>query len=107
MTYSIRMTDSNGFRVNLQWRVANGGGNQAPNLSQIEQKDFDEIGGHEFPWTLVLDREKLEKYWPNALLPIVDSLIVAPMGPEFQISETSWAGFTSHGIFYTFTTLIL
>ena len=85
MTDSIRMTDSNGFRVNLQWRVANGGGNQAPNLSQIEQKDFDEIGGHEFPWTLVLDKEELEKYWSSAVLLTVDPSIAVPINSKFQI----------------------
>ena len=38
------------------------GGNRAPNLSKKEKKDFDEISGHEFPWTLVLDKEEFNKF---------------------------------------------
>ena len=74
-------------------------GIEHPNLSQVEQKDFDEISRHKFPWTLILDREELEKYWSSAVLPTVDPPVATPINPKFQISEPSWAGFTSHGIF--------
>ena len=83
----IRMTDSNEFGVDLQWRVAKVSGNQAPNLSKVEHKDFDEISGYEFPYTLVLDREELDKFWWSAVLFVANSLITAPIDPEFQIGE--------------------
>ena len=54
-----------------------------------------------------MDKEELEKYWLNVVLPTVDPSIVAPIGFEFQIDETNWANFTSNGIFYAFNTLIL
>ena len=63
--------------------MAKAGGNRVPNLSQVEHKDFDEISGHEFPWTLVLDREELEKYWSNAMLLAIDPLIATLISPEF------------------------
>ena len=50
---------------------------------RLEQKDFDEIGCHEFPWTLVLDREELDKFWLSVVLPIADPLVAVPIGLEF------------------------
>ena len=54
---------------------------------RLEQKDFDEIGGHEFPWILVLDREELDKFWPSVVLPAVDPSAAIPIGPKFSIGE--------------------
>ena len=79
--------------------MAKASGNRASTLSRLKQKDFDEISGHEFSWTLVLDRENLDKFWPSAILFVVDPPVAASIDPEFQIGEPSWTGFTSHGIF--------
>ena len=54
---------------------------------RLDQKDFDEIGRHEFPWTLVLDREELEKFWSSVVLPAVDPSVAEPIGPKFSIGE--------------------
>ena len=75
------------------------GGNRAPNLSRKEKKDFDEISGHEFPWTLVLNRENLDKFWPSVVLFVVDPLVATSIDLEFQIDEPSWAGFTFYDFF--------
>ena len=50
---------------------------------RLEQKDFDEIGRHEFLWTLVLDREELDKFWLSVVLPVLDPSIAVSIGPEF------------------------
>ena len=86
--------------------MAKVGGNQMPTLLRLEQKDFNEIDGHGFPWTLVLDREELDKFWPNVMLHVANPPVVVPIGPEFHISEPNWVGFTFHGIFYAFNILI-
>ena len=51
----LRITSPFGFRVDLQWRVAKAGGNKAPTLTLVEQKDYSKILDNEngFPWTLV------------------------------------------------------
>ena len=56
------MTDSNGFGVDLQWRVAKVGGNRAPTLSLLEQKDYNKIEDNEndFLWMLVQDMEEVK-----------------------------------------------
>ena len=95
------------FEVDLYWRVTKASGNRGPNLSQVELKDFDEISGHKFLWTLVLDKKEMEKYWSSAVLSVVNPPIATPIGPEFQIDEPSQVGSTFHGIFYAFNTLIL
>ena len=60
-------------------------GNQAPTLSQLEQKDFNEIDDHRFPWMLVLAREELDKFWSSAMLPTFDPPVAVPIGLKFQI----------------------
>ena len=62
-------------------------GIECPLSLRLEQKDFDEIGGHEFPWILVLDREELEKFWSSVVLPAVDPSVAEPIGPKFSIGE--------------------
>ena len=83
------------------------GGNKALTLSLQEQKDYEKIVDNEsgFPWTLVQDRDEIEKYWPSAVLPDVDPLVAAPIDPEFQIGEPNWTGFTFDGTFYTLNVL--
>ena len=54
---------------------------------------------------LVQDREELEKFWLSAMLPAVDPSVVVPIGPEFQIVEPSWTGFSFDGTFYTLNVL--
>ena len=58
----LRITSPIGFEVDLQWRVAKVGGNKAPTLTLVEQKDYSKILDHEsgFPWTLVKIRMKLK-----------------------------------------------
>ena len=58
-----------------------------------------------FPWTLVQDKDEVEKYWPSTVLHDADPSITAPIDPEFQIDEPSWAGFTFDGTFYVFNAL--
>ena len=58
----VRVTDPNGFGVDLQWWIVKAGGNWTPNLSLLEQKCFNKIEDNGFPWTLVLDKEKLDKF---------------------------------------------
>ena len=44
-----KMTDPDGFGVDMYWQMAKTGRNRAPTLSRVEKKDFDEISGHKFP----------------------------------------------------------
>ena len=69
--------------------MAKATGNRAPTLSRLEQKDFNEIDSHGFPWTLVLDREELDKFWSSAMLPVIDPPIAVSIDLEFQIDEPS------------------
>ena len=80
--------------------MAKARGNKALTLSFQEQNDYEKIVDNEsdFPWTLVQDRDEVEKYWPSVVLSDVDPPVVASIGPEFQIGEPSWAGFTFDGI---------
>ena len=66
---------SHEFEVDLQWRVAKAGGNKALTLTLVEQKEYSKILDNEngFPWTLVQDRDEVEKYWSNFRL-------VSPVG---------------------------
>ena len=41
----------------------------------------------------------MEKYWPSAVLPNAEPPVAVPIGPELQIGEPSWAGFTVDGTF--------
>ena len=84
------------------------GGNKALTLSLQEQKDYEKIVDNEsgFPWTLVQDRDEIEKYWPSAVLPDADPPIATLINPEFQISEPSWAGFTFDGTLFVFNALL-
>ena len=97
----VRITSPTGFGVDLQWRVAKAGGNKAPTLILVEQKGYSKILDNEsdFPWTLVQDRDEVEKYWPNAVLPNVEPPVAVPIGLEFQIGEPNWAGFTFDSTF--------
>ena len=97
----LRITCPHGFGVDLQWRVAKAGGNKVPTLTLVEQKLYSKILDNEngFPWTLVHDRDEVEKYWPSAVLPNAEPPVAVPIGPEFQIGEPSWAGFTFDSTF--------
>ena len=81
----LKITSSLGFGVDLQWRMAKARGNKAPTLTLVEQKEYSKILDSEngFPWTLVQDKDQVEKYWPSVVLPTVDPLVAAPIGPEF------------------------
>ena len=81
--------------------MAKAGGNKALTLTFIEQKDYSKILDNEtgFPWTLVQDRDEVEKYWPSAVLPNAEPSAILPIGPELQIGEPNWAGFTFDGTF--------
>ena len=81
--------------------MAKAGGNKALTLTLVEQKDYSKILDNEssFPWTLVQDRDEVEKYWPSAVLSNVEPPIAMPIGPELQIGEPNWAGFTFDGTF--------
>ena len=65
--------------------MAKVGGNKAPTLTLVEQKDYSKILDNEndFPWTLVQDRDEVEKYWLSAVLPNVEPPVAVPIGPEF------------------------
>ena len=71
--------------------MAKVGGNKAPTLTLVEQKDYSKILDHEsgFPWTLVQDRDEIEKYWSSTVLSNAEPPVAVPIGPEFQISEPS------------------
>ena len=81
--------------------MAKARGNKAPTLTLVEQKDYSKILDNEsgFPWTLVQDRDEVEKYWPSAVLSNVEPSVAVSIGPEFQIGKPSWAGFTFDGTF--------
>ena len=81
--------------------MAKAGGNKTLTLTLVEQKGYSKILDNEsgFPWTLVQDRDEIEKYWLSAVLPNAEPLVAVPIGPEFQIGEPSWAGFTFDDIF--------
>ena len=78
-----------------------------PTLSLLEQRDSDKIMDNQngFPWTLVQNRDEVEKYWPSAVLPNADPPVAVPVGPKFQIDEPSWACFSFSGTFYTLNDL--
>ena len=81
--------------------MAKAKGNKAPTLTLMEQKDYSKILENEtgFPWTLVQDRDEVEKYWPSAVLPNAEPPTAVPIGPELQIGEPSSADFTFDGTF--------
>ena len=87
--------------------MAKAGGNKAPALSLLEQRHYDKIMDNQngFSLTLVQDRDEVEKYWPNAVLSNADPPVAVPVGPEFQIDEPSWAGFSFASTFYTLNNL--
>ena len=97
----LRITSPLEFGVDLQWRVAKVGGNKASTLTLVKQKEYLKILDNEngFLWTLVQDRDEVEKYWPSAVLLNAEPPVAMPIGPEFQIGEPSWAGFTFDGTF--------
>ena len=97
----LRIVSPIGFGVDLQWRVAKAGGNKMPALTLLESKHYSQIFDSEngFPWTLVQDRDEVERYWPRAVLPNAEPQAAVPIGPELQIGEPSWAGFTLAGTF--------
>ena len=41
----------------------------------------------------------MEKYWSSAVFSNAEPSVVVPIGPELQIDEPSWAGFTVDGTF--------
>ena len=75
--------------------------NKAHTLTLIEQKDYSKILDNEngFPWTLIQDKDEVEKYWPSAVLPNAERPVAVLIGPELQIGEPNWAGFTFDGNF--------
>ena len=87
--------------------MAKARGNKALTLSLLEQKDYDKIMDNQngFPWTLVQDRDEVEKYWSSAVLPKANPPVAVPIGPEFQIGEPSWAGFSFDDTFYALNDL--
>ena len=76
-------------------------GNKAPTLTILEKEGYEQILDNQdgFPWTLIQDRDTVEKYWPSAVLPNAEPPVAVPIGPELQIGEPSWAGFTVDGTF--------
>ena len=76
-------------------------------LSLLEQRDYDKIMDNQngFPWTLVQDRDEVEKYWPSAVLPNVDPPIAMPVGTEFLIGEPSWVSFSFNCTFFALSDL--
>ena len=103
----IRVIAPKGFEVDLWWRVTKVGGNKASALSLLEQKDHDKIKDNQngFFWTLVQDRDEVEKYWLSAVLSNADPPAAVSVGPEFQIGEPNWAGFSFASFFYTLNDL--
>ena len=75
--------------------------NKAPTLTILENEGYKQILDNQdgFPWTLIQDRDIVEKYWPSAVLPTAEPPVAVPIGPEPQIGEPSWAGFTVDGTF--------
>ena len=72
-----------------------------PTLTLVEQKLYSKILDNEngFPWTLVQDRDEVEKYWSSAVLLNAEPPVAMSIGPELQIDEPSWACFTFDGTF--------
>ena len=72
-----------------------------PTLTLLEQKDCEKNLDNQngFPWTLIQDRDNVEKYWSSAVLPNADPSVAMPIGLGIQISEPNWAGFTFDGTF--------
>ena len=76
-------------------------GNKAPTLTILEKEGYEQILDNQdgFLWTLIQDRDTVEKYWPSAVLPNAEPPVAVPIGSELQIGEPSWAGFTVDGTF--------
>ena len=87
--------------------MAKAGGNKALTLSLLEQRDYNKNMDNQngFLWTLVQDRDEVEKYWPSEVLSNADPPVAVLVGPEFQIDEPSLAGFSFAGTFYTLNDL--
>ena len=75
--------------------------NKAPTLTILEKEGYKQILDNQdgFPWTLIQDKDTVEKYWLSAMLPNAEPPVVVPIGPELQIGEPGWAGFTVDGTF--------
>ena len=65
--------------------MAKVGGNKASTLTLVEQKGYSKILDNEngFPWTLVQDKDEVEKFRPSAVLPNAEPPVAVPIGPEF------------------------
>ena len=76
-------------------------GNKAPTLTILEKEGYDQILDNQdgFPWTLIQDRDTMDRYWPSTVLPNAEPSVAVSIGPELQIGEPSWAGFTVDGTF--------
>ena len=48
----------------------------------------------------------VKKYWSSTVFPEADPPVAAPIGPDFQIGDSSWAGLTFDGTFYTLSVLL-
>ena len=90
----IRVTNPNGFGVNLRWRTANASGNRAPGVMPEEQEYYDKLLKCKYPWKLVLDKGEIDSYWPKADSFRADPLTAAPFDPDFSIGEPNQASFT-------------
>ena len=51
----ICVTNPNGIKVSLRWRMVDADGNRALGVTPEKQEDFDKLLGCEFFWQLVLD----------------------------------------------------
>ena len=76
-------------------------GNKAPTLTILEKEGYDQILDNQdgFLWTLIQDRDTVERYWPSAVLPNAEPPVAVPIGLELQIGEPNWAGFTVDSTF--------
>ena len=57
---------------------------KAPTLTILEKEGYKQILDNQdgFPWTLIQDRDTVEKYWPSAVLPNAEPPVAMPIGPE-------------------------
>ena len=64
--------------------MAKAAGNKAPTLIILENEGYEQIIDNQdgFPWTLIQDRDTVEKYWPSAVLPNAEPPVAVPIGPE-------------------------
>ena len=100
------MTNSIGFGVCLSWRVANADRNQALEILPDEEENYNKLLGLELFWQLVLNKEKLGRYWLSVSAPNAGPSTATPNYPILQIGELDRVVFPFVSLWFSFLVVI-